>query len=58
MNVTKKPGENSGDKGGIFEEKGPRGGDKDRAVKVPKNTTLPPTTKPGNVWEPVTKRRS
>lgn len=48
-----KPGSNSGSKGGIFQEIGPKGGLKDNFTTVPENTTFPPTTKPGNAWVPV-----
>lgn len=48
-----KPGSNSGDKGGIFQETGPRGGNKPNFATVPDNHRFPPTTTPGNTWKPV-----
>lgn len=53
MAASKKPGTNTGDKGGIFQEVGPRGGRKDNYAAVPDNKPLPPTTKPGHEWVPV-----
>ena len=53
MAVTRKPGENTGNKGGIFQEIGPRGGKQPNYAAVPDNRQLPPTTKPGHVWAPV-----
>jgi hypothetical protein len=49
----KKPGENTGKQGGIFQEHGPRGGAKDNFATVADNKPLPPTSKPGSVWIPV-----
>lgn len=49
----KKPGENTGKHGGIFQEQGPRGGLRENYVTVPDNRQLPPTTKPGSTWVPV-----
>lgn len=51
--ATKKPGENTGKNGGIYREVGPRGGPKKNFATVPDNKSLPPTSKPGNVWEQV-----
>ena len=48
-----KPGSNTGDKGGIFREVGPRGGLRDNYTTVPDNTKLPPTTIPGSTWVPL-----
>lgn len=49
----KKPGENTGKAGGIFQELGPRGGAKDNFATVADNKPLPPTSRPGHVWAPV-----
>lgn len=46
-----KPGENSGKDGGIFQEKGPRGGMKDNHATIPDNRRAPPTSKPDSTWE-------
>tara|TARA_R110000772_G_C13198544_1_gene429767 strand:+ start:643 stop:828 length:186 start_codon:yes stop_codon:yes gene_type:complete len=51
MGTTKKPGENTGKDGGIFQEVGPRGGKKDNHAAVPDGKPLPPTSAPGNSWE-------
>lgn len=48
-----KPGTNSGDQGGIYQEVGPRGGAKPNYVTVPDNKPMPPTTAPGHGWKPV-----
>lgn len=53
MTAPKKPGENTGNRGGIFQEVGPRGGRQDNYSTVPDNRPLPPTTKPGHGWVPV-----
>ena len=53
MATTKKPGESTGDKGGIFRVVGPKGGPKPNYTTVPDNRPLPPTTKPGHTWKPV-----
>lgn len=45
--MAKKPGENTGKNGGIYQEVGPRGGKKDNFATVKDNERLPPTTKPG-----------
>jgi len=52
--VTKtiKPGQNTGDGGGIFREIGPRGGRQPNYTTVPDNRQMPPTTKPGHAWTP------
>jgi hypothetical protein len=49
----KPPGSNTGRNGGIFQERGPRGGKHDNFTTVPDNTRLPPTTSPGSTWVPV-----
>ncbi|EOX2438233.1 hypothetical protein ACPDM3_000457 [Salmonella enterica subsp. enterica serovar Typhimurium] len=48
--MAKKPGENTGKNGGIYQEVGPRGGKKDNFATVKDKERLPPTTKPGNGW--------
>lgn len=48
-----KPGSNTGNKGGIFQETGPRGGKLQNYATVADNKSLPPTTKRGNTWTPV-----
>lgn len=49
----KRPGQNTGNSGGIYQEVGPRGGARPNYTTVPDNTTLPPTSKPGSGWKPV-----
>ncbi len=53
MAATKKPGTNVGDKGGIYQEVGLKGGAKPNYATVADNKPLPPTTKPGHEWKPV-----
>jgi hypothetical protein len=53
MTTNKKPGENTGSNGGIYQEVGPRGGKLPNYTTVPDNRQLPPTTKPGHAWVPV-----
>jgi len=53
MAGTKTPGSNSGKSGGIFQEVGPRGGEKPNFATVPDRKTMPPTSKPGNSWKPI-----
>lgn len=48
-----KPGQNTGNQGGIFQENGPRGGKKPNFATVPDNRPLPPTSAPGHTWEPI-----
>lgn len=48
--MSKKPGENTGKDGGIYQEVGPRGGKTDNYATVRDNEKLPPTSKPGNEW--------
>jgi len=50
-----KPGQNSGKDGGIYKEKGPRGGNKDNYATIPDNKSAPPTSKPNSTWNPVKK---
>ena len=45
-----KPGQNTGNSGGIFQEQGPRGGKRENFVTVADNKPLPPTTQQGHVW--------
>lgn len=45
-----RPGENSGDNGGIYQEVGPRGGKKENFATIPDNHTVPPTQEAGNSW--------
>ena len=49
----KRPGENTGNQGGIFQEMGAKGGLKPNFATVPDNKPLPPTTKPNSFWVPV-----
>lgn len=49
--TTKKPGENTGKDGGIYQEVGPRGGKLENFATVADNRQLPPTTKSGNEWK-------
>ena len=53
MAAPKKPGESTGDKGGIFQQVGPKGGKQPNFSTVPDNKPLPPTTQPGHGWVPV-----
>jgi len=53
MKSGKTPGSNTGTKGGIYQEVGPRGGSRPNYATVPDNRTLPPTTQPGNTWRPL-----
>ncbi len=46
-----KPGENTGKGGGIFQEVGPRGGERDNFATVPDNRPLPPTSSSGSTWK-------
>lgn len=48
--MSKKPGENTGNNGGTYQEVGPRGGKKDNFATVKDNEKLPPTTTPGHEW--------
>lgn len=48
--MTKKPGQDSGRDGGIYQEVGPRGGRRDNFATVPDNRRLPPTSSPGAEW--------
>lgn len=53
--MAKKPGQNTGNNGGIYQEVGPRGGKKENYATVPDNKNLPPTSQPGHKWEPIKK---
>lgn len=53
MTTPKKPGQNTGNQGGIYQEVGPRGGKQPNYTTVPDNRQLPPTTKQGHGWTPV-----
>ena len=53
MAITKKPGQSTGNNGGIYQQVGPRGGKKPNYSTVPDHRQLPPTTKPGHSWTPV-----
>jgi hypothetical protein len=48
-----KPGTNTGNSGGIFQEIGPKGGVRPNYVTVADNTPLPPTSSSGSTWKPV-----
>ncbi|MEM7667322.1 MAG: hypothetical protein AAF250_15830 [Pseudomonadota bacterium] len=48
--MSKKPGSNSGDDGGIYQETGPRGGRYENYSTVRDNERMPPTTQPGRSW--------
>lgn len=53
--VVQKPGEKPNNPG-VHVERGPRGGEVPQPRKVnmePRDTPLPPTSKPGNTWERV-----
>lgn len=51
--IIQPPGSNTGSNGGIWQEIGPRGGEKPNYATVPDNTTLPPTTQPGHQWREI-----
>lgn len=51
--MNRKPGSNSGNQGGIYQEIGPRGGPKGNFTTVPDNRPMPPTSTPGSTWKPV-----
>ncbi len=53
MTAGKKPGTNTGNNGGIYQEVGPRGGRRDNFVTVPDCKPMPPTTTPNSNWVPV-----
>mgnify|MGYP003623521428 CR=1 FL=1 len=45
-----KPGENSGNDGGIFREVGPRGGLHDNYATIADDKIAPPTSSPNCTW--------
>ena len=47
----KKPGQNVGSNGGIYQQVGPRGGQKHNFAAVSDHRRLPPTSKPGHRWK-------
>ena len=47
-----KPGQSPLNKGGIYQEQGPRGGLKPNWATIPDNHKAPPTTRPGHAWAP------
>lgn len=49
----KRPGQSTGNVGGIYQERGPRGGMRDNFATVPENRQLPPTSRPNSTWVPV-----
>lgn len=51
----KKPGQSTGNNGGVFQEQGPRGGKVPNYTTVPDNRQLPPTSRPNSTWVPVTR---
>lgn len=53
MAKTKRPGQSTGENGGIYQQVGPGGRPKPNFVTVPDNRPMPPTTKPGDQWKPV-----
>lgn len=53
MASNKRPGQNTGRDGGIFQEVGPRGGSRPNFATVADNKPLPPTSKPNSEWKPV-----
>jgi hypothetical protein len=53
MAGSKKPGQNTGKNGGIYQEIGPRGGAKENYAAVPDNKPLPPTSQPGHFWKQI-----
>ncbi len=53
MSKTFKPGEVTGGQAGIYQERGPRGGQRDNFTTIPEHTRAPPTSSPGASWERV-----
>ena len=45
-----KPGQNTGNNGGIYQEIGPRGGRKDNYATIKDNQKAPPTQNSGGSW--------
>ncbi|MBI1309554.1 MAG: YjzC family protein [Proteobacteria bacterium] len=52
-NTPKNPGSEVGNRGGIYQEIGPRGGKIDNYVTVSDGRRLPPTSESGHTWKPV-----
>jgi hypothetical protein len=55
MDKANKPGQDVGKNGGIYQELGPRGGERPNFATVPDNKKLPPTTESGHSWKQVAK---
>lgn len=53
MTAPKKPGQSTGNQGGIYQQVGPQGGKQPNFVTVPDHRPMPPTTKPGHGWAPM-----
>lgn len=53
MAAAQKPGTNTGNNGGIFQEVGPKGGLRPNFSTVPDHKPLPPTSGPGSAWVPL-----
>lgn len=53
MAIGKKPGSNTGNQGGIFQQVSPTGIPRPNYVTVPDHRPMPPTTKPGDSWVPL-----
>lgn len=53
MAAGKKPGSNTGNQGGIYQQVSPSGKPVPNYVTVPDHRPLPPTTKPAHTWKPV-----
>lgn len=53
MAAGKKPGTNTGNQGGIYQEIGPKGGARPNFATVADNKPLPPTSSPGSTWKPL-----
>lgn len=51
--MNKKPGQNTGKNGGIFQQVGPKGGEKPNYSTVPDHKHLPPTTIQGDRWKQI-----
>lgn len=45
-----KPGQTSGSNGGIYQERGPRGGSRSNFTTLPEHRRAPPTSSPGSSW--------
>ena len=51
--ATLKPGQNTGNNGGIYQQVKPGGGKLPNFVTVADHRPMPPTSKPGQVWAPL-----